>query len=202
MERPSLPGEEWKPVVGYEGLYEVSSLGRVWSCGRTVPHIHGCVRRIPPRILRPLVVRGGPNRLVRYVSINLYDKEGVVLRPSTVHSLVIRAFVGPKPFDGAECCHGDGDPMNNSPKNLRWDTHAANCVDIAKHGTRKRVRARYTRGEARPNALLTEEAIRCIRAEPYFKGVGVMLGLAFGVDKATICSVRRGRSWTHVPQYL
>lgn len=54
-------------------------------------------------------------------------------RTYQVHALVLEAFIGPRP-SGMVCCHNDGDPLNNSVDNLRWDTQASNILDIVKHG--------------------------------------------------------------------
>jgi hypothetical protein len=51
-----------------------------------------------------------------------------------VHSLVLTAFVGPKP-DGMECCHRNGDHEDNTVGNLRWDTKSENMLDRVRHGT-------------------------------------------------------------------
>ena len=47
---------------------------------------------------------------------------------------MLEAFVGPCP-KGMVCCHNDGDPTNNRPGNLRWDSYAANFRDAMVHGT-------------------------------------------------------------------
>jgi hypothetical protein len=49
------------------------------------------------------------------------------------HRLVALAFIGPKPFDGAEVCHRDGFIHNNHFSNLRWDTQTANDMDCVRH---------------------------------------------------------------------
>lgn len=95
--------EYWLPVVGYEGLYEVSDLGRV---------------RSPRKVLLPHVGRNG------YLTVGL-SKQGWQ-RTLRVHRLVLEAFVGPCP-QGMECLHHpDPDKANNSLGNLRWGTRAEN----------------------------------------------------------------------------
>lgn len=54
-----------------------------------------------------------------------------------VHRLVLEAFIGPRP-EGMICCHYDGNPQNNKPENLRWDTHYGNAQDAIRH---RRIRA-------------------------------------------------------------
>ena len=48
--------------------------------------------------------------------------------------IVLLALAGPPPA-GTECCHNDGNPENNTPENLRWDTKQANSLDALRHGT-------------------------------------------------------------------
>ena len=128
--------EEWRPVVGFEGSYEVSNVGRVRSLDREIEVAHPSGRRVPRilkgRILQPGTMKSGHQFLV------LGRGNGFC-----VHTLVLNAFKGPCP-DGMECCHGDGDPANNVDDNLRWDTRQSNVLDMWRHG-----RANFQNG-ARP----------------------------------------------------
>ena len=114
--------EAWLPVVGYEGLYEVSDLGQV----RGVNRRDARGRRWRGRILRQ-GVRDGGHQLV-------YLRQGGRTRTLRVHRLVMEAFVGPCP-DGREVCHNNGDPSDNRRANLRYDTRSANVLDAVRHGT-------------------------------------------------------------------
>lgn len=118
--------ERWLPVVGYEGYYEVSDLGRVRSVDRCISGPGGYPRRQPGRLLTQKPLPFG------HMTVNLW-KLGVG-RTLLVHRLVLLAFVGEGP-DGTECCHNDGDPANNSVSNLRWDTRSENLRDRVRHGT-------------------------------------------------------------------
>lgn len=113
-----LTPEEWRPVVGYEGVYEVSSLGRVKRVGAGPGATVG-------KILRQFVHPTG-----RYQVGLTKDGKG---RMEKVHRLVAFAFLG-EPQPGQEVCHNDGDWRNNTPANLRWDTHAENLKDVFRHG--------------------------------------------------------------------
>lgn len=112
--------ETWKPVVGYEGLYEVSDRGRVRSIERVVGN-----RRYPGRLLK---VRPLPNGRPR-VSLS---RNGVAVDAYT-YRLVLEAFRGPRP-PGMECLHWDDDPNNNSLSNLRWGTRTDNMRDMSRNG--------------------------------------------------------------------
>lgn len=107
--------EQWRPVPGYEGDYEVSTFGRVRS--------H---KRRAPRVLSGTVRRGG------YIRVQLW--RGSTPDYFGVHQLVLRAFVGPRP-DGAVTRHLNGDPSDNRLANLAYGTVRENNRDTVRHGT-------------------------------------------------------------------
>lgn len=113
--------EQWKPVVGYEGIYEVSSHGLIRSLDR--PDTWG--RPTRGRVMKPYQTTSGHLRVT-------LSKSSSTTR-FFVHRLVLTAFVGPRPH-GMEGCHNDGNPTNNSVSNLRWDTKRANARDRRSHG--------------------------------------------------------------------
>ena len=121
--------EEWRAVVGFEGSYEVSNLGRVRSLDRMLPWkrtlrtgtVVDCLRRHAGRILVPQAKEAG------HLWVQLGRGEQVY-----VHHLVLEAFVGPAPA-GTVCCHWDDVPAHNNLKNLRWDTRSANVADFVRN---------------------------------------------------------------------
>jgi hypothetical protein len=180
--------ERWVPVVGYEGLYEVSDLGRVRSLDRVVGdrqrRIRGVVLKGTPRSLRG--TRGGIN-----TRLGVCLCKGGKTRTHFVHALVLAAFVGPRP-DGYQACHGPGGPQDNRLSNLRWDTPESNWDDRRDHDE-------SARGERVGSAKLTEEQVLEIR-ELYAKG-GVThdeLGERFGVTGTMIGYIVRRQWWRHV----
>lgn len=122
-----MSNEEWRPIVGFEGRYEISDHGNVRSLDRyeTLSNGH---RRFH---------RGGPKAATlnptgyRYVHLRR-DAQGC---KRFVHALVLEAFVGPRPAPGMHGCHNDGNPLNNHVANLRWDTPKGNVADKRIHGT-------------------------------------------------------------------
>lgn len=116
--------ETWKPVLGYEGLYEVSDHGRV----RGITRRDAQGRVWPARIL-------SPGDRSRYAVVGLW-RDGKQ-QMAKVHRLVLEAFVGPCP-EGKEACHGPAGSGDNSLGNLRWDTRSENMLDQVRHGTHAR----------------------------------------------------------------
>lgn len=117
--------EEWRSIPGYEGLYEISSIGRVRSLDRTVRHWRGGESHLRGKIKRTPIDGQG------YRVVNL-AQEGKQ-RTMAVHRLVALAFLGTPP-GGTMVCHGDGDCLNNQADNLYYGTAEDNAQDRVRHG--------------------------------------------------------------------
>ena len=115
--------EEWRDVVGYEGLYQVSSEGRVKSLERKLPHWRGGEQIKKERILKPGADRGG------YLRVCLYA--GGKQKMFAVHRLVCQAFHD-NPDNKPEVNHVNEDKTDNRACNLEWSTRRENN----NHGTR------------------------------------------------------------------
>ena len=128
----SLEGEEWRDVVGYEGLYMVSSFGRVISLGREIVNNLGSRWQDPH--LKSYRTAGLEYKTPGkgYIYYNLWkNNKGCNF---SAHRLVAMAFI-PNP-DNYKCVdHIDADRQNNYVKNLRWCTHSMNSLNPI---TRKR----------------------------------------------------------------
>ena len=113
--------EEWRPVTGYEGLYEVSDLGRIKSVKKIVARKGGAspYRTVPEHIMSPAKVNKKDNNFDLVVV--LY-KEGVQCSHS-VGKLVATAFIQ-NPENLKRVAHIDGDKGNNKVSNLAWCNHS------------------------------------------------------------------------------
>ncbi|MBT2485796.1 MULTISPECIES: NUMOD4 motif-containing HNH endonuclease [unclassified Microbacterium] len=116
--------ERWKAIPGYEGRYEASDMGRIRSLDRIATLVDGRTRKQRGRILRPTKRR--------YWCVCLSE-----VRPrkfATVHSLVLAAFVGPRP-EGMVGRHLDDNRDDNGLANLAYGTQSDNMLDSVRNGT-------------------------------------------------------------------
>lgn len=109
--------EEWVDIVGYEGLYKVSSHGRIKSLGRNTKRGKG-VGHIPQRIMSPSI--GGRG----YYQVTLSDINGN-RKTKYVHALVATAFI-PNPESYGCIDHINTIKTDNTVSNLRWCNHQMN----------------------------------------------------------------------------
>ena len=123
--------ETWKPVVGYEGVYEVSDKGRVRSLDRAILHKNGMVQRRKGKIIQLARMRSGHFKAA-------LSRDGETTRVY-VHRLVVEAFIGDYP-EGTETLHVDGNPANNHVSNLRVGDRSENVFDLVKHGNHAQAR--------------------------------------------------------------
>lgn len=105
--------EIWKDIEGYNGLYQISNLGKVKSLGRRGK---GC--SLEDRILKPMINKDG------YHLVNLKDTNHVA-KWFTIHRLVALHFI-PNPNDYKEINHKDEVKGNNTVTNLEWCTRDYN----------------------------------------------------------------------------
>lgn len=112
--------EEWRPIPGFDGRYDVSSIGRIRSRARNWP--------AGPRVMKPCI--GRRNGLPYWHLILACSGRPLNLK---VHKLVALAFLG-TPKDGQVVRHKDGDSLNNCADNLEYGTRSDNNFDTVRHG--------------------------------------------------------------------
>ena len=176
--------EEWRAIPGYEGFYEVSSLGRVKSLARVIELSNGRLQTIKESI------RSLPKSGNGYLSIILYRLGHE--KTWHVHSLVALAFIGPQP-PGTEVRHGTGGPLDNSVENLCYGTFQEQYLDKVRDGT-----ALF--GDKAPSAKLTAEKVllarKLVKAGP--RGTLQRLAEEWGVHNSALSMAVSGKRWAHL----
>ena len=110
--------ELWKPVVGFEGLYEVSNLGNVKSIER-----NGTVKC--GRHMSKILDNYG------YYMCRLRNKN--IVKLPKIHRLVAQAFID-NPENKPQVNHKDGNKLNNCVDNLEWVTSRENIIHAVENG--------------------------------------------------------------------
>jgi predicted XRE-type DNA-binding protein len=162
--------EQWKAVVGYEGIYEVSSLGRI------------------KKVETGRITLGSLNNGYRVTSLTK-DKKISRVR---VHRIVCEAFI-PNTESKPVVNHINGIKTDNRLENLEWTTSLENNRHANATGLRKQV------GSDNSKAKLNEEKVREIKAL-YQTGTYKQKDLAemFGVVQTQISKIISGKLWGHV----
>lgn len=142
-----LEGEEWRDVVGYEGYYMVSSLGRVVSLARPFNNNRG-ISFTKTRILSPRLNSGGYYQVVLTINGNRTQPH--------IHKLVAEAFI-PNPNNYPQADHIDCDKLNNRADNLRWCTQKMNNENP------------LTKARRKANIHLTAQKIREANSKPVIR---------------------------------
>lgn len=169
--------EIWKWIPGYEGQYEVSSLGNIrgWRGGNDKPR--KSIRRA--RLLKPTA------NWNKYLLVGLKTEGSYAL-----HRLIALTFHGPCP-PALECAHLNGDRQDNRACNLKWVTRKENHSHKRRHGT-------VQRGENGPTAKLTNKDVLKIRSL-YAKGkTQSEIARHYEVHQSCIWGIVRGKTWTHI----
>ncbi len=174
--------ERWLPVVGFEGYYEVSELGRVRSLDRVVRSRYRSNWKMTGRIIRPSRDGGG------YLGVNL-SANGRKCR-GVIHRLVLAAFVGPIP-DGHEVDHWDFDRANNRLSNLRYATSEKNRRRIDDNGRRPK-------GENHNSSFLTAVQVREIRLRCANGERQRSVAQSFGISQGHVGLIVSRRRWAHL----
>jgi hypothetical protein len=123
---------QWRPIVGWEGRYEVSNDGLVRTVGWMKHYSDGRRSYWRGPSYRKLVPRRDG-----YFEVILFAKPR--RERALVHVLVLEAFVGPRPF-GYVTRHLNGIRSDNRVTNLAWGTTSENSQDMLTHGTHNHAR--------------------------------------------------------------
>ena len=164
---------EWRVVPSFPD-YEVSEYGGVRRCRKGIRG--GQVGKI----MKPYIREDGYRMYILRQENRSWHRKA--------HQLVAEAFVGPKPFAGAEVRHLDGTRTNDHHSNLMWGTSAENKADMVAHGTRMV-------GESHPGVKLSQKQVETIRALASNGIYQRIIADHFSVAQSSISKIVRGERW-------
>ena len=171
--------EIWKPVNGYDGMYEVSNHGRV----RSYATYRGVKHRETPRIMTGAKTLSG----YHFVKFTYNGKKPCPKR----HRLVAEAFI-PNPENKPEINHVDGNKDNNHVSNLEWCTGQENKDHAIKNGL-------TARGVRNCKSKITPKEVKEIR-KMYSTGDYYQKDIAnvFGLKQSQVSKIILKHSWSHI----
>lgn len=176
MTKTNKRKEEWRPLPGFEGGYEISSYGRVIS------HRH----KAGTTILSPYF---NPSRKYYYISVQMPDRKR---RNLILHRLVAQAFI-PRVEGKPLVNHIDADRKNNNVSNLEWCTYQENTDHAKALGLIPAYNYRLN-----PRVLLTPDLARQIVAKAREKKLSyTQVAALFGVKYSTVAHIMTGRQWAN-----
>lgn len=111
--------EIWKDIQGYNGIYQVSNIGRVRSLDRIITYSNGVRVNTKGKILNGYKKKNG------YLQVDLYKNN--VKKKYYIHRLVLMAFSPCENMQELEVNHKDENKENNALDNLEWCKHKYNC---------------------------------------------------------------------------
>jgi len=173
--------EIWKDVVGYIGLYMVSSHGRI----KSLKKIYGNNGYYQEKILKPGKLKSG------HLFVYLYNNKKQ--KSAYIHRLVLEAFVGPCP-PGMESCHNNGNKENNFIGNLRYDTHKNNNRDKNKHGTMPDQRGSKNGNSLAKDCQVKEIKILLTEGKLNIREISEKCKISIHIVK----DIKRNRTWKHI----
>jgi hypothetical protein len=177
--------EIWKDVVGYEGLYQVSNLGRIKSLQK--------IRLMPISNHKIIFAEKiisfylGKNKDF-YPSFRICNHGKI--KTVNVHRLVAEAFI-PNPENKKEVNHKNGIKTDNRLENLEWCNHSENQLHALKIGLSLCI------GETHYKTILSEEQVKKIKYG--HKNIKAReISKIYGIHFSTVSAIRRGKTWKNI----
>ncbi|MCL1654247.1 NUMOD4 motif-containing HNH endonuclease [Elizabethkingia miricola] len=177
--------EIWKPVVGYEGSYEISNLGRVRSLDRIV------MRGLSKMPIKGCNITVFTNHCGYRKASLAKVKEGKKSKKAYfIHRLIANAFI-PNPQNKPFVNHIDGVKLNNSIENLEWVNGSENIQHAYNTGLKE-----AKKGVNSQNSKFSELQIKEIR-ENFIKGEDTYKSVAekYKVNRCTISRIIQNKTY-------
>lgn len=173
--------EIFKDIEGYEGLYQISNLGRVKSLCRVVTTTDGRIRTLKEKILSLGLNTYGYN----YLGLCKGGKRKFI----TIHRLVADTFI-PNPDNKPQVNHINGIKTDNTIDNLEWTTAKENM----RHAVNSKLKI-SSKGTEHGMSKLTEKEVLEIRESNLSQR---KLAKLYAVTQPLISSIKRREIWKHI----
>lgn len=172
-----MQSEEWKDIAGYEGLYQISNLGRIKSFHKW-------------RGNKEYITNGYPNK-DGYMKIDLIKNGKKQVK--SIHTLVLNTFLGIQP--NKDCNHKNGVKFDNHLENLEYCTKSENV----KHAYSNLGKVSTLRGENNWTSKITENDAREIK-RLYATGKYLQreIGQIFDITQAAVSLIVTEKNWKHL----
>lgn len=178
-----IEGEIWKEVVGYEGLYEVSNLGRVKSVRKIVKRNTGFL--VKPEVIKKQKVSKG------YLTVALCKES--VFKHKKVHILVGVSFIE-NPQNKPQINHKKGNKLDNRATELEWNTAEENVRHSYSFGLKI-----GKKGELHPLSKLNDSDIPNIISLRFDKKLTQQaIADMYNVCRATISLITNKKYYSHI----
>lgn len=186
----SIEGEVWKDIEGFDGVYIISSIGRVASPPRYIKTLDGGYKTLYGKMCSMNITNSG------YFIVKLW-KGNEEFRPY-VHKLVAKAFID-NPNDYQCIDHIDTNRLNNRAENLRWCTHSMNSLNPI---TRERRHLSHARNP-KTQRWIIKPVVRINMFDPndikYYESVSATS--EDGCNPSSISAVCRGNRKSYLGYY-
>lgn len=182
--------EEWKPVLGYEGLYEVSNTGKVRSLSRSVVDHNGNLKSFNGGMLTlhsSKLTKRHPKPIF-HVELWKNNKRQVFL----IHRLVAQHFI-PNPEGKPQINHIDGNRRNNNISNLEWVT----CAENTKHAYRTGLHKKHNCKPVKGTNVITGKTFEFESTEAAARGTGGNPDAIRGALKGRL-KTSNGFTWEYI----
>ena len=177
--------EFWKDIIGYEGHYQISNLGRVKSLEREIAR-GGRDHLIKERFLKTAINPSG-----YYIIVLALDNNHKTM---TIHRLLARHFIQ-NPNNKRCVNHINGIKTDNSLENLEWCTHSENTKHAFSTNLKK-----PSMGEENGSSKLTNKQVLEIKNLLKNNIKGIDIAKMFSVSTSTISYIKLKKYWGHIYQ--
>ncbi len=180
----TLDGEEWRDVIGFEGMYMIPSYGRCVSLDRVYSDKNNTSKHIIQRLVSFSMVANN------YLQYRLWknNKQYNML----VHRIVADAFI-PNPNNYTEVDHIDTNRTNNVVSNLRWCTKSMNQLNPISHKRMSEVKKGKYFGTTKPVVRINPKDPSDIK----FYNSASDTHRMDGFNHTKVCAVCRGERFLH-----